>query len=325
MRPTHRAHTRHPGRPGGRPRIARQGFTLPEVLISLTIAMVVITGAVAFSLQSWSTRRGWTVRETVDRDARFVGLSLARDVQEAGISFTSTPVFASMDTHGDTLSILSVPYDPDEAGVYPIYNDGDTLPTYPPGGTCGATCIEFMKNDGSYDLVAGDLARLQVGSTRRLLLLTSVSDGQEGRFRVNFLDVKSLANRPSGLDSLLLMRSGTSIQKTNLVLYYRDASRGNLMRAERLNASGQPVGAVVAGNVEAFEPRLLFTLGSEHRTYNGVDADTTNDGNDIIGTKVRAKIRSTKSDPTVNNGQPIARWYEWKVAPRNLLYEKNRF
>lgn len=304
---------------------ARRGFTLPEVLISLTIAMVVISGAVAFSVQSWSTRRGWTVRETVDRDARFVGLSLARDVQEAGVAFTSTPVFASMDSYGDTLSLLSVPYEPNEAGVYPIYNDGDTLPTYPPGGTCGATCIDFLKVNGSFDLEAGDLARLQVGSTRRLLLLTGVSNYNAQRFRVNFLDVDYIANRPSGLDSLLLMRSGTSIQKASIVMYYRDASRGYLMRAQRLDASGQPVGAVVASNVEAFEPRLLFTLGSEHATYSGVDADTTNDGNDIIGAKIRAKIRSTKSDPTVNGGQPVARWYEWRVAPRNLLYEKNRF
>jgi prepilin-type N-terminal cleavage/methylation domain-containing protein len=302
----------------------RRGFTLPEVLISLTIAMVVISGAVAFSVQSWSTRRGWTVRETVDRDGRFVGLSLARDVQEAGISFTSTPVFASIDTHGDTVSILSVPYEPTEAGVYPIKNDGDTLPTYPPGGTCGATCIEFQKVSGTYDLRAGDLARLQVGTTRRLLLLNEVTDVGGGLFRVNFLDVDFLANRPSGLDSLLLMRSGTSIQKANLVMYYRDQSSNALMRSQSLNSSGLPIGSVVAGNVEAFEARLLFMRGTEHPTYNGVDADTTNDGNDLIGAKVRAKIRSTKSDPSVNNGVPVARWYEWRVAPRNLLYEKNR-
>lgn len=302
----------------------RRGFTLPEVLISLTVAMVVISGAVAFSVNSWSTRRGWTVRETVDRDGRFVGLSLSRDVQEAGISFNSSPVFASMDAFGDTLSVLSVPYEPTEAGVYPIFNDGDTLTTYPPGGTCGANCIDFQKVSGTYDLRSGDLARLQVGSTRRLLLLTSVVDRPNGLFRVTFLNVNRLANRPSGLDSLLLMRSGTSIQKANIVMYYLDPSKQALMRAQKLDASGRPVGALVAGNVEDFKARLLFTSGTEHPTYSGVDADTTNDGNDIIGTKLRAKIRSTKSDPTVNGGQPIARWYEWRVSPRNLLYEKNR-
>lgn len=306
------------------PKRARRGFTLPEVLISLTVAMVVLSGAVAFSVQSWQTRRGWTVRETVDRDARFVGLSLARDVQEAGIAFSSTPVFASIDTWGDTLSVLSVPYEPNEAGVYPIYNDGDTLPTYPPGGTCGTNCIDFQRVNNTFDLQSGDLARLQVGSTRRLLLLTSVEARSGNLFRINFLDVQRLVNRRSGLDSLLLMRSGTSIQKVNLVMYWRDLSTNYLMRASKLNGSGQPVGATMANNVESFQPRLLFTLGAEHATYSGVDADTTNDGNDIIGVKIRSRIRSTKSDPAVNGGEPIARDYEWRVAPRNLLYEKNR-
>lgn len=303
----------------------RSGFTLAEVLIALTVGMVVLVGAVNFSVSSWKTRRGWTVRESVDRDARFVGLSLARDVQEAGIAFTSTPVFASLDARGDTLSILSVPYEPDEAPVYPIYNDGEESPTYPPGGTCGATCIEFQRVNGRYELEAGDVVRLQVGSTRRLLLLTSVSAAANNRFRVEFLPVDRLANRPSGLDSLLLMRSGTSIQKSNLVLYWRDASRRYLMRAERLDLSGQPVGATVASEAEAFEVRLLFTSGREHAAYDGMDADTTNDGNDIIGVKVRARLRAIRSDPAVNGGQPVARDYEWRVAPRNLLYEKNRF
>ena len=304
--------------------LARRGFTLAEILISMTVAMVVIASATQFSMQSWKTRRNWTLRETVDRDARFVGLSLARDIQEAGIALTSTPVFASMDSRGDTVSVLSVPFLPNEAAVYPIYNDGDTLPTYPAGGTCGATCIDFQKVNGTYELVSGDLVKLQVGSTRRLLLLTSVSNRSSTLFRVNFLNVKTLATRPSGLDRLLLMRSGTSIQKLNIYMYWRDISKKQLMRAEKLNTAGQPVSAVMANQVEEFQARLLFTMGSEHATYNGLDADTTNDGNDIIGMKIRAKIKSQRSDPAVNGGIPVSRWYEWKIAPRNLLYEKNR-
>jgi hypothetical protein len=96
------------------------------------------------------------------------------------------------------------------------------------------------------------------------------------------------------------------------------------MRADRLTSSGTPSGAVVASNVEVFNARLLFTNGSESITYNGIDSDTLNDGNDIMGLKVRAKIKSFRADPAVNNGQPVSRWYEWRVAPRNLLYEKNR-
>ncbi len=306
------------------PRRARRGFTLAEVLISMTVGMVVIVSATAFALNSWQTRRSWTVREGVDRGARFVGLSLARDVQEAGIAMVGTSVFSALGAAGDTISVLSVPFDPNEAPVYPIFDDGDTLPNYPAGGTCGATCIDFKKVNGTYDLKAGDLVRLQVGTTRRLLLLTSVSNQGSGLFRIEFLPTTRLVNRDAGLDGLLLSRSGTTIQRLHAVMYWRIPSTKQLMRAERLTASGAPDGDVVATGVQAFEGRLVFISGAEHPTYDGLDADTTNDGNDVIGVRIRTQIRSDRSDPAVNGGQPVDRWYEWRVAPRNLLYEKNK-
>ena len=302
----------------------RKGFTLAELLISMTIALVVITGATSFSTNSWKTRRGWTVREGVDRGARFVGLSLARDLQEAGISIESTPTFASLGTFGDTISVLSVPYEPTEAPVYSIYNDGDTLPTYPPGGNCGATCIEFLIPSGTLGLSAGNLALLQEGSTRRLLLLQSVTNQGNGRFQVEFLNTTSLLGRPSGLDSMLLSRSGSTIQKLNAIVYWRDVSAKKLYRATSLSSAGIPIGQVMATNVENFEASLFFINNSEFASYDGMDADTLNDGNDIIGAKVRAELKADRSDPAVNGGQPMLRWYEWKVAPRNLMYEKNR-
>lgn len=302
----------------------RAGFTLAELLISMTVALVVITSATSFSVASWKTRRGWTVREGVDRGARFVGLSIARDAQEAGISIESTPTFASLGTFGDTLSILSVPFEPLEAPVYDIYDDGDTLPTYPPGGNCGATCIEFLIPSGTPALEVGNLARLQVGTTRRLLLLQSVANQGNGRFRVTFLPTTTILGRPSGLDSLLLSRSGTTIQRLNAVVYWRDASTKKLYRAASLSSTGAPIGQLMASNVEDFKASLLFLNNSEADRYDGTDADTLNDGNDIIGTKIRAQMKSDRSDPSVNGGEPILRWYEWKVAPRNLLYEKNR-
>ena len=306
------------------PRRARRGFTLAEVLISMTVGMVVIASATAFSLNSWQTRRSWTVREGVDRGARFVGLSLARDVQEAGIAIVGTSVFSALGAVGDTISVLSVPFEPNEAPVYPIFDDGDTLPNYPAGGTCGATCIEFKKVDGAYQVKAGDLVRLQVGTTRRLLLLTSVANQGDGLFRIEFLPTTRLVNRDAGLDGLLLSRSGTTIQRLHAVMYWRIPSTKQLMRAERLTASGTPDGEVVATGVQAFEGRLVFVSGAEHPTYDGLDADTTNDGNDVIGVRIRTQIRSDRSDPAVNGGQPVDRWYEWRVAPRNLLYEKNK-
>jgi type II secretory pathway pseudopilin PulG len=307
-----------------RARRTRRGFTLVELLLSMTISMVVLTSATAFAMTSWKSRRGWTIREAIDRNARFVGMSISRDAQEAGTAMESTPVFASVGTFGDTLSILSVPYTPNESPVYSIYNDGGAAPEYPPGGNCGATCIEFNNSGGAYVLAAGDVARLQVASERRLLLITSVSDNGT-RFRVNFKDQNWLLGRQSALsDSLLLSRSTTSIQKLKAVAYYFDAAGHTLMRAEQFNLAGVPMGAVLATGLQDWHPSLLFTGNVEHQAYNGFDADTTNDGNKIIGLKVRAQIKADRVDPGVNDGQLVQRWYEWRVAPRNLLYEKNR-
>ena len=96
------------------------------------------------------------------------------------------------------------------------------------------------------------------------------------------------------------------------------------MRAETFNTAGQPIGGVLATNVDQWNTSLLFVNNFTHQSYDGFDADTTNNGNKIIGVKLRARIKADKVDPGVNNGQLVTRWYEWSVAPRNLLYEKNR-
>lgn len=303
---------------------APAGFTLVELLLSMTLSLIVLTSATAFALTTWQSRRGWTIREAIDRNARFVGMSIARDAQEAGIAIESTPVFASVGTFGDTLSILSVPYTPNESPVYSIYDDGGASPDYPAGGNCGTTCIEFNKVSNTTVLAAGDLARLQVGSERRLLLLTSVTDNGT-RFRVNFKDQEWVLGRQSALSGgLLLSRSATSIQKLKAVAYYFDGSSKSILRSDRFNSSGVPTGAVLATGVTEWHATLLFTGDVEHATYDGFDADTTNNGDHIIGVKVRARMQADHVDVGVNNGQLVDRWYEWRVAPRNLLYEKNR-
>lgn len=302
----------------------RRGFTIAELLISMTVALVVITAGANFAVRSLQTRRGWTVRESVDRNARFVGMSLARDAQEAGVAIESNPVFATLGSFQDTLTVLSVPFEPEEAPVYSIYNDGGADPNYPAGGNCGALCIELMKSSGTYRLAAGDLVRLQVGSTRRLLFLTGVANRSSTRFRITFLDVDMFLGRESGLDELLLTRSGTSVQKLKAVAYWRDPDTKSIMRAEQFTLSGQPVAQVMASNADAWETSLLFVNDVEADQYDGMDADTTNDGNKVIGVKVRARLKTDRNDPAVNNGQDVYRWYEWRIAPRNLLYEKNR-
>jgi hypothetical protein len=76
--------------------------------------------------------------------------------------------------------------------------------------------------------------------------------------------------------------------------------------------------------VEAFSAKLRFTNGTLSSSYNGADADTLNDGDRIIGVEVRTRMRAERADSAVNSGALLTRWYQWRMAPRNLLYEKNR-
>jgi len=308
------------------PRRDRRGFTIVELLISLTMALVILSSATAFAVTSWESRRGWTIKEGVDRNARFIGMAVGRDAAEAGIEIESTPVFGSLGTWGDTISILSVPYEPLVAPTYTFdAMDGGTINPLPPGGNCGTYCLSFVKQDGTFNLVAGDLARLQVNGERRLLMITGVND-LGANFSINFLPVERLLGRPAGLsDSLRVDRFGTAIQKLRAVTYWYDGASKTVYRSDRLNSgNGSPIGEALADGVEAWEASLIFTGDFEYPNYNGTDTDTANDGSRVMAVKLRAKVMAARTDPAVNGGNPVYRYYEWRVAPRNLMYEKNR-
>jgi type II secretory pathway pseudopilin PulG len=318
---------RSPGHCSAPAHRARRGFTIAELLIALLMALVILSSATAFAMTSWQSRRSWTLREGIDRNARFIGMAVGRDAAEAGIDIESTPVFGTLGTWNDTLSILSVPSDPLVAPTYRLDPmDNDTINPLPPGGTCGTYCLSFLKENGTFDLQAGDLARLQVGGERRLLLITNATNLGATHFSVEFLPVDQLLGRPAGLGhSVLLDRFGTAIQKLRAVTYWYDPVPKAVMRAERLSpVNGAPLGDVLADGVEAWEVRLLFEHGFEGPFYDGFDSDSTNDAHRIVGVKVRAQVRAARTDPSVNHGQPVSRWYEWRVAPRNLMFEKNR-
>jgi len=310
-----------------RTRRARRGFTIVELLISLIMALVILSAATAFALTSWEGRRGWTLREGVDRNARFIGMAVGRDAAEAGIDIESTPVFGTLGTWNDTLSIISVPYEPLVAPTYRFdAMDGDTINPLPPGGNCGPYCLSFFKQDGAFNLTQEDLARLQVGGERRLLLITKATDLGGTNFSIEFLPVDYILGRPAGLgDSLLIDRFGTAIQKIKAIAYWYDPDKRVVLRAERFSSgSGAPIGELLADGVHAWQASLVFSGGVEHTSYNGYDADSTNDGHRIMAVKVRAKVMASRVDPVVNGGHPVFRWYEWRVAPRNLMYEKHR-
>ncbi len=82
---------------------------------------------------------------------------------------------------------------------------------------------------------------------------------------------------------------------------------------------------MVATGVQAFTARLVFTDDSlVAQADSGSDGNAVNDYDDIAALRVQATIQGDRTDPRVNGGLPVTKQLQWWVAPRNLIYERNR-
>ncbi len=315
--------TRHTSPPHGN---ERGGFTLIELLVAMVLGVLILGISTSFATATLRSSRAIDLRDGLNRDARFVGLAITRDMQDAGVSFESTQIMGSVATRGDTVVALSVPFVPNEALTYNMVVPADTTDPLPPGGTCGLRCIDVVDpNTVPFQLTAGDLALLQVQSERRLIVLTAVETPTAGVKRLTFSAADSLFVYPAGLtDGLRLTRTGVAVQRLNVSAWYRDPASATLIRADGFTASGALRTAITARGVEQFTTRLQFTNGGERVNANGVDADTTNDYDRISSVVIRARMRIEKLDRSINGGGILFRNYEWRVTPRNLIFERNR-
>jgi prepilin-type N-terminal cleavage/methylation domain-containing protein len=300
-----------------------RGFTLIELMISLTVGIIVLSGALSFAVGLWRNLEGNEIREDVYRDARYVEMSLERDFQATGVGLASTVSFGSLAVWGDTILILRVPFVPAESPPYDLDPPPGTNNPLDPGGTCGARCLNLQKAaDGTFDLGVGDLARLQVNDERRLIQIQSMLD-YGATTAVGFTDKTLLLHYPAGLSGgLLLDRYSTFVQKVGPVIYYLDGTE--LKRAETLNLDGTPAGETIAYGVQSFEASLVFVDGDEADAANPADGDPSNDYDDVTGVRVVAVMGADKVHRTVNQGNLFTRTYDWLFSPRNLLYERNR-
>lgn len=307
-------------------RTDRRGFTLVELLIALVIGVIVLTSATSVASSMFKNVGGVRVRESVSRQARFVGMSLERDLSETGVELESDISFGSLAARGDTLSILSVPFMPDIAPVYRLVARVDTSPLLPSSeGSCGIRCLNLRAptSGDPVELENGDVALINAAGSRRLMIVDEISPIRDSS-RVTMVDVDSLLFRPANFaGGLLLPRGLTSVQRLQAVTYY--VEDGTLMRAERFNSDGTLNGAPIADGVDSFTVRLVFTDGHEATEANGTDADETNDFDDIVSVIVRLRLRADSTGVNKpKDGVPLTRAYEWRFSPRNLIYERNR-
>ncbi len=293
---------------------SQAGFTLLEVLIAMLIGVIVLTASTSLAMSVWQSMTGEQFRDGIDRNARFIGMSLTRDLQEAGVDLDSKPAFGSLAVFGDTISILRVPYDPLEAQPY-------TLSTANfPTGICGALCVEIQTGGVAPVLADGDVALLQSQTVRHLIRVTGVS-AVSGGYKVTFANTATLLNRPAG--ALAVTNPAASfVQRLATVTYWRQGTQ--LMRSTTVSSTGVPQGELLATGVQSMTVTLVFTDGHEAAFAAEPDGDVTNNYDEIAAIRIRTVIQADRASPRVNNGVLLTRPKEWYLVPRNLVYERNR-
>jgi Tfp pilus assembly protein PilW len=312
-----------------RARGARRGVTIIELIIAMVVGLVVLGTVTSYVGTTDRNMNAATAREDYARKARFLGLALRRDIGEAGVAIESTPTFGSVAVFGDTVSILKVPFQPNQEQPY-------NLATNPPlasvssnaSQNCGNSCMRLRRLSAgtALTITSGMIARIQSGTDRRLILINTVgTPGASDSIAVTFRSSARLLRRPSVLQASPISgmtSANTTVQRLDMVTYWRDASN-NLWRATRMDPStGNLVGEIVARGCTQFEVQLVFANGTVADSASATVAGQ--DYNDINLVRIRATIQSSVIDPRMNNGVPLERTYTWQIQPRNLIYERNR-
>jgi prepilin-type N-terminal cleavage/methylation domain-containing protein len=297
-------------------RSSRAGFTLLELILALSIGLVVLTTATALTAATWQSVRGSVIREDVTRNARYIGVTLQRDVQEAGVDLASSVDFGTLAVWNDTIAVLRVPYAPAAPGQYPLSQANF------PNGVCGQACLDIQTGGAVPELSVGDLARVQVNNVRRLIYVTAVNP-VNGGYRVQFANTATLLQHGAGIQGLAINPANAFIQRLGIAVYWRE--NGRLLRATGLNPDLSLRAEAVATGVQTLTARLIFTDGSEAaRADDGSDGNANNDYDDITALRVQVMLQGERTDPRVNGGRPVQRQLQWWFAPRNLTYERNR-
>lgn len=293
------------------------------MLISLTVGLILVSASLTFAISTFRGVEGNKLREEIYRSARFIDMSLHRDIQTAGIGIESELDWGSLNVFNDTIVVLAVPWDPQVAPVHSISPPFGTNNPLDPGGTCGALCLDLLKDpSGNFDFAPGDLARLQVNTERHLLIIDGVRDLGTS-FQISFLGDTTLIGYDAAFQGgLLLDRFQTTVQKLQLIVYFVENSI--LYRAQSFDATGVLQASPMAYGVVAWDVWLVFTDLDEATAADPTDGDVTNDFDDLLGTRITATLAANRVDIRVAGGDLFTLDYQWKIMPRNLMYERNR-
>jgi len=189
-----------------------------------------------------------------------------------------------------------------------------------PGGT---DCIHLAKApDGTFELEPGDIARLQINTERRLILVTDVQYS-DTTAQLSFSSDTTLLHFKAGLsDGLLLDFYSTTVQKLQPIIYFVVGEV--LYRSDQLDTSGNLVASPMAYGVKSWDVAMVFLDLDEADQADPDDLDYTNDFDDILGTRISATLGANHAHRRLAGGEVFTRDYLWRAYPRNLMYERNR-
>ncbi len=113
-----------------------------------------------------------------------------------------------------------------------------------------------------------------------------------------------------------------TVQKLKPAVYFAEDSI--LYRVQSFDSMGVLQASPMAYGVIGWDTWLVFTDGDVLAGADPTDGDSTNDYDDLLGTRITATLAMNRADIRVNNGQIFTRYFEWQVMPRSLMYERNR-
>lgn len=297
------------------------GFTLMELLVAVVLSAVVITAALSVANSSLLMSREDQLSESRTRSARFIRASFDRDFHLAGVGISSSSDFGSVNSFGDTIAILSVPFDSVDAPAYRLFDNGTVLQSG--RGNCGTRCIEVDLQGGDFTIKNNDLVRIQTNSTTRLVVARQVS-ANDSTATFTFRNLDKVLGFPSGLTArspypaVLLDYGNTFVQELQFSAYHVEA--GQLYRAEEIHNRGDIQSAEFGGGISNWGIEFQYADGDVGARPDPEDGDDSNDFDDILAVTISADIRP-EYDPI---GSPSARNVRWTFVPRNLMYERNR-
>ncbi len=306
----------------------RNGFTLVEMLMAITISSLVVGAALSLFDSFMKNERAGSIRTEVHQNARYAVDMLTREILEAGEGLDPSATFAVISTADGSSGA------PDS--LYIIRSDAAT-PVHQVLAPTGDPTTEILLNitcaDSVLDISAGNVLHLARGPARGLAIVNSVTRNETG---VSCPppdpsdDIGHVALGVTAADGgthgwpLVANQDGAAAHRVNATVYFINTSGPTsvLVRATRYE-SGQWIGPPIAEGIVDFQTQLVFGDGGVAAEASSKDADATNDYDDIFTVRAFLTARAWRRDRNLAGGGVYEREYSVRASPRNPLYSRN--